>query len=75
MAKANEKEPIAVIGMACRFPGGSDSPSKLWDLLESPRDLSKCVPTNRFDSTGYFITMVHTMVPPTAKMHTFLKKT
>lgn len=48
-----EQEPIAIIGMACRFPGGSDSPSKLWDLIQSPRDLSKRVPADRFDITGF----------------------
>lgn len=32
-------EPIAIIGSGCRFPGGANSPSKLWDLLKSPRDL------------------------------------
>lgn len=46
-------EPIAVIGMACRFPGGADSPSKLWDLLQSPRHLSTRVPSDRFDITGF----------------------
>ncbi|RKK07595.1 Polyketide synthase-nonribosomal peptide synthetase [Fusarium oxysporum f. sp. cepae] len=51
-----EQEPIAIIGMACRFPGGSDSPSKLWDLLQSPRDLSKRVPVERFDTTGFYHT-------------------
>lgn len=46
-------EPIAVIGMACRFPGNSNSPSKLWELIESPRNLSKRVPKDRFDTTGF----------------------
>ncbi|KAL7782699.1 BcPKS5, polyketide synthase [Trichoderma afarasin] len=50
----SEQEPIAIIGMACRFPGGSDSPSKLWDLIQSPRDLSQRVPADRFDATGFF---------------------
>ncbi|KAN0111044.1 Bcpks5 [Hyaloscypha variabilis] len=49
-----DQEPIAIIGMACRFPGGSTSPSKLWDLLKSPRNLSKRVPDDRFNSTAYF---------------------
>ncbi|KAJ5204641.1 Equisetin synthetase [Penicillium cinerascens] len=50
----SEKEPIAIIGMACRFPGGCDSPSKLWDLIKSPRDLSKRIPTDRYDTTGFY---------------------
>ncbi|EKV18449.1 Equisetin synthetase, putative [Penicillium digitatum Pd1] len=50
----SEKEPIAVIGMACRFPGGCDSPSKLWELIKSPRDLSKRIPTDRYDTTGFY---------------------
>lgn len=53
MATARNEEPIAIIGMACRFPGGSDSPTKLWDLLRSPRHLSKRVPADRFDITGF----------------------
>lgn len=54
MAAPEQQEPIAVIGMACRFPGGSSSPSKLWDLIRNPRDLSERVPPSRFDSTAYF---------------------
>ncbi|RAK95573.1 BcPKS5, polyketide synthase [Aspergillus ibericus CBS 121593] len=49
----SEQEPIAVIGMACRFPGGSDSPSKLWDLLQAPRNLTQRIPKDRFDTTGF----------------------
>jgi hybrid polyketide synthase/nonribosomal peptide synthetase ACE1 len=40
-------EPIAVIGSACRFPGSSDTPSKLWDLLQGPRDLLQKVSERR----------------------------
>jgi acyl transferase domain-containing protein len=35
------EEPIAIVGSACRFPGGASSPSKLWDLLHTPRDVLK----------------------------------
>jgi acyl transferase domain-containing protein len=34
------KEPIAIIGTGCRFPGGADTASKLWELLSNPRDVS-----------------------------------
>ena len=50
----HEHEPIAIIGMACRFPGGADSPSKLWNLLRSPTDLTKRIPLDRFDVTGFY---------------------
>ncbi|KAH8162417.1 hypothetical protein CIB48_g5830 [Xylaria polymorpha] len=40
-------EPIAVIGSACRFPGSSDTPSKLWQLLREPKDLLQKVSERR----------------------------
>jgi hybrid polyketide synthase/nonribosomal peptide synthetase ACE1 len=46
-------EPIAIVGSACRFPGGSSSPSKLWELLQQPRDISRLIPDSRFTTDGY----------------------
>ncbi|KAJ4163171.1 hypothetical protein LMH87_004915 [Akanthomyces muscarius] len=34
-----QSEPIAIVGWSCRFPGQSNSPSKLWELLCEPRDV------------------------------------
>lgn len=48
------KEPIAIIGSGCRFPGGANSPSKLWDLLHHPCDLSKKPPLTRFNADGFY---------------------
>ena len=31
-------EPIAIVGMGCRFPGGAESPRAFWDLLDEGRD-------------------------------------
>ncbi|MEM9455613.1 MAG: SDR family NAD(P)-dependent oxidoreductase [Myxococcota bacterium] len=41
-------EPIAVVGMACRFPGGGDDPSSLWQALESGVDGVREAPTQRW---------------------------
>ncbi|MFF7159004.1 beta-ketoacyl synthase N-terminal-like domain-containing protein [Streptomyces sp. NPDC008139] len=40
-------EPLAVVGMACRFPGGADTPEKLWEALESGRDMMTDIPDDR----------------------------
>ncbi|EMT72749.1 Lovastatin nonaketide synthase [Fusarium odoratissimum] len=50
----SDNEPIAVIGSACRFPGDSSSPSKLWDLLKAPRDLLTKVPSNRYNADAFY---------------------
>lgn len=46
-------EPIAIVGSGCRFPGGANSPSKLWDLLREPRDVLCEIPPSRFDVRGF----------------------
>lgn len=51
---ASAHEPIALVGSACRFPGGCNTPSKLWELLRQPRDLLKKVPKNRFDIDAFY---------------------
>ncbi|WP_330467809.1 type I polyketide synthase [Micromonospora zamorensis] len=40
-------EPIAIVGMACRFPGGVDSPESLWRLVESDGEGTGDFPTDR----------------------------
>lgn len=42
-------EPIAIIGIGCRLPGGADSPEALWRLLREGRDAIVDVPPDRWD--------------------------
>ena len=41
-------EPIAIIGLGCRFPGGADSPDAFWSLLESGANAVSEIPESRF---------------------------
>ncbi|MFG2632272.1 type I polyketide synthase, partial [Streptomyces sp. NPDC048473] len=46
-AEGRNLEPIAIVGMSCRFPGGVSSPEELWELLERGDDAIGEFPDNR----------------------------
>jgi acyl transferase domain-containing protein/surfactin synthase thioesterase subunit len=50
--RARRSEPIAVVGIGCRFPGGVSGPEGLWQALISGRDATSEVPADRWDGDG-----------------------
>ncbi|MFE3247417.1 SDR family NAD(P)-dependent oxidoreductase [Streptomyces sp. NPDC059209] len=54
-ARSAEPDPIAIIGMSCRFPGGVESPQALWELVDSERDAITPFPQDRgWDVDGLY---------------------
>ncbi|TXL83441.1 beta-ketoacyl synthase N-terminal-like domain-containing protein, partial [Streptomyces sp. IB2014 016-6] len=54
-ARSAEPDPIAIIGMSCRFPGGVESPEGLWELVDGERDAITPFPQDRgWDVEGLY---------------------
>src|SRR5438270_494813 len=62
-------EPIAIVGMACRFPGGVATPDELWQLLESGADVREPLPADR----GWDLDALHRAVGDTVLGAGFLR--
>ncbi|MEE1281187.1 MAG: beta-ketoacyl synthase N-terminal-like domain-containing protein [Acutalibacteraceae bacterium] len=54
LEKYKTDEKIAVIGMACRFPGGCDTPDEYWQFLKEGKDAAIDIPADRWDINEYY---------------------
>jgi acyl transferase domain-containing protein len=52
--RRERSEPVAIICMACRLPGGADVPRAFWDLLNAGVDATTEVPRDRWDADAYY---------------------
>ncbi len=53
-ARISGAEPIAIVGIGCRFPGGANGPEAYWDLLAAGRDAVTEVPAERWDAEAFY---------------------
>ncbi|HYO56327.1 type I polyketide synthase [Archangium sp.] len=53
-AEASRREPIAIVGMACRLPGGVEEPEGFWELLVKGVDATSEVPPDRWDAEALY---------------------
>ncbi|HET8659844.1 MAG TPA: beta-ketoacyl synthase N-terminal-like domain-containing protein, partial [Micromonosporaceae bacterium] len=51
--RPDRAEPVAVVGLGCRFPGGADGPGAFWGLLERGGDAVGEVPRERWDVDAF----------------------
>ncbi|WP_133056477.1 SDR family NAD(P)-dependent oxidoreductase, partial [Mycobacterium decipiens] len=55
VARATADDPIAIVGMSCRYPGAVDSPDDMWQMLIQGRDVLSEFPADRgWDLAGLF---------------------
>ncbi|GAA2552807.1 hypothetical protein GCM10010435_23910 [Winogradskya consettensis] len=45
--RGRDREPIAIVAMACRFPGGIETPEQLWELVAADGDAIGALPADR----------------------------
>lgn len=65
------KEAIAIIGMACRFPGGAHTPEQFFENLEAGKSAWSEFPSDRLNIDGFYhpSPQRHDSVSTTERLH------
>ena len=53
-SEASQREPLAVVGIGCRLPGGVTGPESFWELLLEGRDAIGEIPPDRWNSAAFY---------------------
>lgn len=53
LSEQSSHEPLAIVGIGCRFPGGGDSAESFWNLLCNETDATCVVPETRWNAQRY----------------------
>ena len=52
--RRSQREPIAIVGLGCRYPGGADTPEAFWRVLRDGVNTVREVPRDRWDIDAYY---------------------
>lgn len=53
-SSTQQEEPIAIVGIGCRFPGSASTPSNLWKVLQETPNTAKVIPQERFNLDRFY---------------------
>ncbi len=53
-AERQPREPVAIVGLGCRFPGQANSPDLFWNLLAGGRSAVTRIPASRWEADAYY---------------------
>ncbi|AWK45265.1 type I polyketide synthase [Bacillus velezensis] len=73
-AQKSSSEPVAVVGMACRFPGGCNSPEEYWELLKAGTETIIDIPEDRWSADDHYDPSPETIGQMYVKQGSFLKR-
>ncbi|KAL3484692.1 hypothetical protein BJX62DRAFT_243695 [Aspergillus germanicus] len=46
-------DPIAIVGLSCRLPGGADTPDRLWDIISRKQQCWSPIPPSRYNEAAF----------------------